>query len=194
MKNIIKSIDDEWRLILTENILLSRLLNNDERVSMLYGYAETLGDTLSKKMKIDNSIKSYGDRNVNDLEKVYLVLDDYVKRNPLSDDSFFLGIEELEILYIEKNIKTLDPLSLCKNLKIIIIDGYWIDKYQFTDLTPLKDLKEVYIWHNSGDTNIRCKLNTYTNVNNFPNIRYSENAEDPWEDYCNRIRMFSHIK
>lgn len=192
-KNIIRRIDDEWRIIFTENILLSKLLNNDERVSMLYGYAETLGDTLFNKLKIDNSIKSCGDRNVNDLEKVYLELDDYVKRNPLSDDSLSLGINELEIVYIEKNIKTLDPLSLCNNLKIIILDGYWINKYQFTDLSPLKDLKEVYIWHNSGESKIRCKLSTYTNINNFPNIRYSENAEDPWEDYCNRIRVFSHI-
>lgn len=189
----IKHIDEDWKVILMENIILFRMLNKEERIDMLYGYAETLGDTLSHKLNIEERAEYTIGKGLNDLEKAYISLDEYVKNNQLTDYSFAKGLEELEILYIEKDIKNLDPLSLCPNLKFIILDGYWIDKYHFTDFSPLKNLGKVYIWHNSGDTHIRHKLNNYTNIDNFPNINYSENSADPWGDYCNNIALYSSI-
>lgn len=190
----INHLDEVWRLILMENILLSRLLNKEERINMLYGYAETLGDTLSHKLNIEKTTTDSMSKKLNDLEIAYIALDKYVKSNPLTDDSFIKGLEELEILYIEKDVNNLNPLSLCKNLKFLILDGYWIDKYHFSDFSPLKDLGEIYIWHNSGDTHIRYKLNSYTNIDNFSNINYSENSDDPWGDYYDKIRLYSNNK
>lgn len=187
-------IDEKWRLILTENIILSRLLDKDERIDMLYGYAETLADTLCNKLNLQELSNITYITGLNDLERAYITLDKYIKANPLSDESFTKGIEELEILYIEKNIDTLEPLALCKNLKYIVLDGYWIKEYSFTNFSPLRDLGEIYIWHNSGDSKILHKLNAYTNIDEFPNVKYSENSDDPWADFCDKIKLLTESK
>ena len=88
----------------------------------------------------------------------------------------------------------MEPLALCKNLKYIVLDGYWIKEYSFTDFSPLRDLGEIYIWHNSGDSKILYKLNEYTNIDEFPNVKYSENSDDPWADFCDKIKLLSESK
>lgn len=181
-----------WKLILASNILLFRDVSKHDKCNMLYGYAECLSDTLTAKLGFDKSEDSYYkyvETTGNGI--IDKRLEEYVAQKfRVIDENFYYDLQKLDIIYIEKNIDNLEPLRFCKNLKFLVFDGYWIDKYNFWDFSPLKNLPNVYIWHNSGDSRIKNKFNQYTNIEDFKNIRYSEVANDPWADFCDEVSKY----
>ena len=185
-----KNID--WKIILAENIMLFSDMSKNEKCEMLFGYAESLSDSLTAKLGFDKSEESfykYVETSENGI--VDKRLDKYVaQKYQILDEKFYNELQKLDILYIEKNVENLEPLRYCKNLKFLVFDGYWIAKYKFKDFTPLKHLQNVYVWHNSGDTRIDNSFSEYTNINSFNNIRYSESADDPWSDFCDEVTKF----
>lgn len=185
-----KNID--WKIILAENIMLFSDMSKNEKCEMLFGYAESLSDSLTAKLGFDKSEESfykYVETSENGI--VDKRLDKYVaQKYQILDEKFYNELQKLDILYIEKNVENLEPLRYCKNLKFLVFDSYWIAKYKFKDFTPLKHLQNVYIWHNSGDTRIDNSFSEYTNIDSFNNIRYSESADDPWSDFCDEVTKF----
>ena len=182
----------DWKLILASNILLFRDMGKYDKCNMLYGYAECLSDTLTAKLGFDKSEDSdykYVETTENGI--IDKRLEEYVAQKfRVIDKNFYQDLQKLDIIYIEKNIDNLEPLRFCKNLKVLVFDGYWIDKYKFRDFSPLKNLPNVYIWHNSGDSRIKNNFYQYTNIEEFKNIRYSEAANDPWDDFCEEISKY----
>ena len=186
-------MNSDWKLILASNILLFKDMSKHDKCEMLYGYAECLSDTLSVKLGFDMSEES--DKYVETTENgiVDKRLDEYVaQKYKTLDEIFYKDLQKLDIVYIEKNVENLEPLRFCKNLRFLVFDGYWIDKYKFKDFSPLKHLPNVYIWHNSGDTRIKNSFSQYTNIDKFKNIHYSESADDPWADFCDEVTKFSN--
>ena len=192
----VEFLDEEenlnWKLILSSNILLFRDMSKHDKCNMLYGYAECLSDTLTAKLGFDKREYSYH-KYVETTENGIIDkrLEEYVAQKfRIIDKNFYQDLQKLDIIYIEKNIDNLEPLRFCKNLKILVFDGYWIDKYKFWDFSPLKNIPDVYIWHNSGDSRIKNNFNQYTNIEEFKNIRYSEAANDPWADFCDEVSKY----
>ena len=185
----------DWKILFASNVLLFKDMNKQDKCNMLYGYAETLSDKLANKLGFDMREESFYKyvKTIKDVGIIDTRLEDFVaeKVRTLSD-AFYKDVQELDVLYIEKNINTLEPLRFCKNLKFIVFDGYWISKYNFRDFSPLKHMPSIYVWHNSGDTRIEKSFLDYTNIKSFSNIRYSESVNDPWADFCNEIIKFSN--
>ena len=187
--------NSDWKLILASNILLFKNMTKQEKCEMLSGYAECLSDTLSARLGFYDNEES-SDQYVETTREFGIVdkrLDEYVaQKYKTLDESFYKDLQQLDIIYIEKNVENLEPLRFCKNLKFLVFDGYWIAKYNFNDFSPLKHLPDVYIWHNPGDTRIENSFSQYTNIDNFNNLRYSESADDPWADFCDEVSKFSN--
>ena len=183
----------DWKLILASNILLFKDMPKTEKCEIISDYVEGLSDALSRKLGLEMDEESFYQYVETSVENgiVDKQLDDYVARKYKKNGrDFYEDLQNLDVVYIEKNVDNIEPLKYCKNLKFIVFGGYWIKKYKFNDFSPIQHLPNVYIWHNPCDGKIERSFLDYTNISSFKNIRYSEAAADPWADLFDALEHY----